>query len=276
DPKDESIFLPAAEAIFRKHLADFRRDNPFSHCLPGGPLNILTPGLHRIIQSPTVVAVLYEGGSLYRQIFMDGRQMPKDPNPTWLGYSVGRWDGEALVVETAGFNDRTWLDMARHPHSEQLRVTERLRRIDFGHIQRQVTLEDPQTLAKPLTFSLGLDYVPDTEMLESICEGDRDSAHLVGKANSDIDLGAATLARYAGRYEFRGGSETVVAFMGNPQIVALIGGTLYLNALPLIPRSETRFDSTGAAAEFVMDQNGAVSHLILSQTEGDARYDRKP
>ncbi|MBV8906136.1 MAG: hypothetical protein JOZ22_21060, partial [Acidobacteriia bacterium] len=112
DPKDESIFLPAAEAIFRKHLADFRRDNPFSHCLPGGPLNILTPGLHRIIQSPTVVAVLYEGGSLYRQIFMDGRQMPKDPNPTWLGYSVGRWDGEALVVETAGFNDRTWLDMA--------------------------------------------------------------------------------------------------------------------------------------------------------------------
>ncbi|MBV9745682.1 MAG: hypothetical protein JO099_18115, partial [Acidobacteriia bacterium] len=145
DPKDEGIFLPAAEELFRKHLADFRRDNPFSHCLPGGPLNILTPGLHRIIQSPAVAAVLYEGGSVYRQIFMDGRQMPKDPNPTWLGYSVGHWDGETLVVETAGFNDRTWLDMAGHPHSEQLRVTERLRRIDFGHIQRQVTLEDPQT-----------------------------------------------------------------------------------------------------------------------------------
>jgi hypothetical protein len=273
DPKDENIFLPAAEALFKRHLADFRRDNPVGHCLPGGPLTILTPGLHRIMQSRTVVALLYEGGSHYRQIFLDGRQLPQDPNPAWFGYSVGHWDGDTLVVETAGFNDRTWLDMAGHPHSEQLRVTERFRRIDFGHIQRQITFEDPQTLTKPLTFSLALNYAPDTEILENICE-DRDSAHLVGKANTSLELSSESLRRYVGTYEFREGSPMVAGFMGRTQTVALIDGTLYLNALPLVPQSETIFDSTGAAAEFFLDTNGAVTHLILSQTEGDARYNR--
>jgi hypothetical protein len=275
NPKDESIFLPAAEALFKKHLSDFRRDSPASHCLPGGPTTILFPGLHRIMQSPTVVALLYEGGSRYRQIFLDGRQLPRDPNPTWMGYSVGRWDGETLVVETAGFNDRTWLDVVGHPHSEQLRVTERFRRIDFGHIQRQITFDDPQTLTKPLTLSLALIYVPDTEMLEDVCE-DRDSDHLVGRADTGLELSSASLGRYVGTYEFRGGSAIIASSMGRTQTVALIDGTLYLNGLPLIPQSETRFESTGAAAEFFVDTNGVVTHLILSQTEGDATYDRKP
>jgi hypothetical protein len=275
DPKDESIFLPAPEALFKKHLSDFRRDNPTSHCLPGGPLTILGAGLHRIIQSPTVVALLYEGGSRYRQIFLDGRELPKDPNPAWMGYSVGRWDGDTLVVVTTGFNDRTWLDMAGHPHSEQLRVTERFRRIDFGHIQRQITFDDPQTLTRPLIFSVALSYALDAEIMENICE-DRDSPHLVGKATAGVELSLASLGRYQGTYEFHGeGSPTVAAFMNRTQTVTLIGGTLYLNALPLVPQSETRFDSTGASAEFFADSNGTVTHLILSQTEGDAKYDHK-
>jgi hypothetical protein len=274
DPKDENIFLPVAETLFKKHLSDFRRDNPVGHCLPGGPLTILTPGLHRIIQSRTVVALLY-AVNRYRQIFLDGRPLPRDPDPAWWGYSVGHWEADTLVVETAGFNDRTWLDMAGHPHSEQLRVTERFRRTDFGHIERQITFDDPQTLAKPLTFSLALNYAPDREMLESICE-DRDSAHLVGNANTGIELSSATLGRYVGTYEFREGSADVASFMGRRQTVALIDGTLYLNALPLIPQSETGFESTGAAAEFFLGTNGAVTHLILTQTEGDAKYDRKP
>jgi hypothetical protein len=188
---------------------------------------------------------------------------------------VGHWEADTLVVETAGFNDRTWLDMAGHPHSEQLRVTEKFRRTDFGHTERQITFNDPQTLAKPLTFSLALNYAPDTEMLESICE-DRDSAHLVGNANPGIQLSSATLGRYVGTYEFREGSAMVASFMGRRQTVALIDGTLYLNALPLIPQSETGFESTGAAAEFFLDTKGAVTHLILTQTEGDAKYDRQP
>ena len=135
-------------------------------------------------------------------------------------------------------------------------------------------------MTKPLTLSLALDYAPDTAMLEDICENERDSAHEVGKANTTVELSSATLRRYVGAYEFSGGGSALAAgiagFMGRTQTVALIDGTLYLNALPLIPRSETRFDSTGAAAEFTIGANGAVTRLILSQAEGDATYDRKP
>ena len=144
--KEEGVFRPAAEAVFKQHLAEFHESDPITHCLPGGPLEILTAGgiaLYRIIQSPNIVVLLYERGSIYRQIFMDGRELPKDPNPTWMGYSVGHWDGDTLVVESGGFNDRTWLDRMGHPHSEELRVTEKFRRIDFGHMQFQVTYEDP-------------------------------------------------------------------------------------------------------------------------------------
>src|SRR6266849_238758 len=180
DPKDEAIFRPAAEALFLKRVADFRRDDPVTNCLPSGPLEMFS-SLYRIIQSPTVVAVLYEGGmGRYRQIYMDGRKLPKDPNPTWLGYSVGHWEGETLVVESAGFNDRSWLDRAGHPHSENLRVTERFRRGDFGHMQFRINFDDPQTLTKPLTISLAVNYRADTDMIENVCnENNRDRVNLV-------------------------------------------------------------------------------------------------
>ncbi len=275
DLKDEGIFRPAAEALFTKHVADFRRDNPVTHCLPGGPLLEIL-GMYRLIQAPNMVAVL-TGSGRYRQIFTDGRKPPDDPNPTWLGYSVGHWESDTLVVETAGFNDRSWLDMAGHPHSENLRVTERFRRIDFGHMQFRITFDDPQTLTKPLSVSLAVNYAPDTEMLENVCnENERDTVHLVAKANTEVQVSSTVLAKYAGTYEFREGSPQVASFMGRTQRVTMINGQLYLNALPLIPQSETRFDSTGAAGEFFMDANGTVTHLVLSQTEGDARYDRKP
>ena len=169
DLKDEGIFRPAAQAIFLERVADFRRDDPVTNCLPAGPSEMLST-TYRIMQSPTVLAVLYESGTgRYRQIHMDGRQLPADPNPSWLGYSVGRWEGDTLVVESAGFNDRSWLDRAGHPHSEKLRVTERFRRVDFGHLQYQITFDDPETLTKPLTFSLAVNYRADTDMLENVC-----------------------------------------------------------------------------------------------------------
>jgi len=133
-----------------------------------------------------VIGILHGSGA-YRQIFTDGRQLPKDPNPTWWGYSVGRWEGDKLVVQSAGFNDRSWLDFSGHPHTEELHVTERFRRRDFGHIQLQVTFEDAKTFAKPVTISLGVNLVPDNEMLEYVCnENERDSAHLVGKASDEV------------------------------------------------------------------------------------------
>ncbi len=277
DPKDESVFRPPAEAVFQKHVADFHRDDPVTNCLPSGPLEMFN-ALYRIIQTPTVVAVLYEGGmGRYRQIYLDGRKLPKDPNPTWLGYSVGHWEGDTLVVESAGFNDRSWLDRAGHPHSESLRITERFRRVDFGHVQFQVTYDDLETLTRPLSRSLTLNYQADSDMLENVCnESDRKSVHMVGSASKGVQLNPDVLAKYAGTYEFRQGSTVVMGFMGKTQIVSVINGQLYLNALPLIPRSATKFESTGAAAEILMDANGVAMRLVLSQTEGDAIYDRKP
>jgi len=277
DLKDEGIFRPKAEAVFQKRVADFHRGDPVTNCLPSGPVEMFS-SMYRIIQSPTVVAVLHEGGmGRYRQIYMDGPKLPKDPNPTWLGYSVGHWDGETLVVESAGFNDRTWLDRAGHPHSEYLRVTERFRRVDFGHMQFKITYDDPETLTKPLSFSLAVNYAADTDMLENVCnESDRNKVHMVSTANTGVKLGSAVLAKYVGKYEFRDGSRTVAGFMGVAQNVTVVNGRLYLNALPLIPQSETKFESTGAVAEFLLDANGKVTRLVLGQTEGEAIYDRKP
>jgi len=277
DLKDEAIFRPEAEAVFLKRVTDFRRDDPVTNCLPGGPSEMLN-GMYRIIQSPTVVAVLYDSGTgRYRQIYTDGRTLPKDPNPTWLGYSVGHWESDTLVVESAGFNDRSWLDRAGHPHSESLRVTERFRRVDFGHIQFQITYDDPQTLTKPLSFSLTVNYAADTDMLENVCnESDRNKIHMVATANAGVQLSPAVLEKYIGHYDFREGSRVVAGFMGMTQNVSLINGRLYLNALPLIPQTETKFESTGAVAEFFLDAKGKVTRLVLSQTEGDSIYDRKP
>ena len=278
DLKDEGVFRPEAEAIFLKRVADFRREDPVTHCLPGGPLEDFTGGavqLYRIIQSPTVVAIIYESG-FHRQIFTDGRELPKDPNPTWMGYSIGHWEGDTLVVESVGFNDRTWLDRVGHPHSEDLRVTERFRRVDFGHMQFQITYNDPKMLTKPLSISLGVNYAPDTEMLETVCnENERDTAHLAGKANGGVHVSPAVLDRYTGKYEFRQGPAGAESFFPRSPTVTMTSGQLFLNDLPLIPQTEKKFDSTAATIEFFVDAGGGVTHFTLSAAEGDSRYDRK-
>ena len=277
DLKDEANFKPAAEALFLKRVQDFRRDDPVTNCLPGGPTEMLNT-MYRIIQSPNVIGVLYEGGmGRYRQIYTDGRKLPADPNPTWYGYSVGHWDGDTLVVDSAGFNNRTWLDRAGHGHSESLRVTEKFRRTDFGHMQYEMTLDDPETFYKPLTFKLGVTYAPDTDMLETVCnESDRNRMHMISTANQGIKLTPEVMAKYTGHYEFVSGSRTVAGFMGLKQNVAIINGLLYLNALPMIPQTETKFESTGSYVEFTLDAKGNVKQLVLGQTEGDAFYDRVP
>jgi hypothetical protein len=269
--EDEAIFRPPAQAVFQKRVVDFRRDDPITNCLPGGPSDMLS-GTYRIIQSPAVVALLYENGTgRHRQIHTDGRALPVDPNPTWLGYSVGRWDGDTLVVESAGFNDRTWLDRAGHPHSEKLRVTERFRRVDFGHVEYGITFDDPETLTRPISLSLSVSYQADTDMLEAVCN-ENSRSRLVGTQRAGVPVDAAVLARYQGKYAFGSGSRVVAGFMGMNQTVTLVDGRLYLNALPMIPLSATMFESTGAVAQFVLDANGAVSRLVLGQTEGEALY----
>ena len=277
DLKDEVIFRPAAEAIFLGRVKNYRREDPVTNCLPAGPSEPINV-MYRIIQTPALIAMLFESGTgRYRQIHMDGRQLPEDPNPSWLGYSIGRWDGDTLVVESTGFNDRTWLDRAGHPHSEKLRVTEKLRRVDFGHMQYQITYDDPEMLTKPLTLSIGVNYRADTDMLENVCNENNnpDRVHLVGTEPKAVELSPAVLTKYVGTYVYREGSQNVLSFMGRTQKVSLVNGQLYLNALPLIAQSESTFESSGADAEFFLDAKGTVTRLNLTQTEGTATYDLK-
>jgi hypothetical protein len=183
DLKPEDVFLRASDAAAYRQRADaWGIGSPGIRCLPAGvPMGDLIPEPFKIIQTPQVMVVLQEGNSTFRQIHTDGRTHPKDPQPTWLGYSVGTWDGDTLVVDSIGFNDRSWLDALGHTHTEALHVVERFTRRTFGLIELQVTVEDPKMYVRPVTAKINLRLHPDTELLENFCENERDSRHLGGK-----------------------------------------------------------------------------------------------
>jgi len=151
DLKPEDI-QPWAEALFLQRVRDSRKDSPLARCLPVSiPFHNFF-NLTRIVQTPGLVLILYESpNSPHRTVFTDGRDLPKDANPTWLGYSVGRWEGDTFMVTTTGFNDKGWLDSAGHPQTESLRITERLRRRDFGHMDFEMTIDDPKVFTRPFT-----------------------------------------------------------------------------------------------------------------------------
>ena len=158
---------------------------PNLRCLPDGvPHADLLPEPFKIIQTPGEVLILYEVETIFRQIFTDGRKLPSDLFPTWLGYSVGRWEGDTFIVDTVGFNDLSWLDARGHGHSEDMRVEERFQRRDFGHLDVTVTITDPKTFTKPVTISFVEQLLPDTDVFEHICnENEKDAAHQPGRAN---------------------------------------------------------------------------------------------
>jgi len=180
DFKPEDVpFLPAAAEAFRERLKNFTNLSPISHCLPEGmPLLEMAPAPYKIVQTPGVTFMLYERDTTYRQVYTDGRKLPDDPQPSWRGYSVGKWDGDSLVVDTIGFNDRGWLDARAHTHSEAMHLTERFHRLDFGHMEVQLTIDDPKTYTKPFTITLKQRLLPDTDLLESYCaENEKDAIH---------------------------------------------------------------------------------------------------
>ena len=185
DLKPEDIpFKPAGLAIFNARKDGERAlEEPDAHCLPQGVPKIdAAPVPFKIIETPGLIMILYEAFNLYRQIFTDGRELPKDPNPSWLGYSVGKWQGDTLVVDSTGFNDKTWLDSMGYPHSDALHVTERFHRKDVGHMELQITIDDPKMYTKPWTITEDPHLLPDTELLEFICnENNRDLPHMISK-----------------------------------------------------------------------------------------------
>src|SRR5215471_6797664 len=176
-------YQPWASDLVKTRKADFGKDDPTSHCLPGGIAKLHTAALLRkIVQTPGLIVFLTERNASYRQIFTDGRPLPEDPNPSWNGYSTGRWEGDTLVVETIGFMDKNWLDRAGSPLTSAAKMTEKFRRPNYGTLEIELTVNDPEAYTKPWTIPLKQSLVLNTELLDYIClENEKDSSHLVGK-----------------------------------------------------------------------------------------------
>jgi hypothetical protein len=176
---------PSAKAILQERIDNNLRDFPQARCLPLGIVLAGMFGPNRIVHTPKLIVIVYEnsGPPGYRQIPIDGRKLPAAPDPTWMGYSSAHWEGDTLVVESAGFNDKTWLEDTGRPHTEQMRVTERIRRPDLGHREIEITIDDPGAYLSPWTIKKVAQLAPPGEdIIESICtENNRDVEHLVGK-----------------------------------------------------------------------------------------------
>lgn len=178
----EIPMLPWAAEVYAKRQENNGRDRPSGRCLPHSVTDFdALPQPRKFIQTPVEIVLLLESFRTFRQIFTDGRSLPKTEDPTWFGASVGNWVGDTLVVETSGISDETWLDDGGHPHTDALHVTEHFHRRDFGHLDVQLTIEDPKTYSKPWTVKIPWDYLPDTELLDWVCENNRDVGHMVGK-----------------------------------------------------------------------------------------------
>jgi len=172
-----------AAELRNKRMADNGKDDPVSHCQPAGALRLLTyPPYRKIVQVPGLMVILSERDVTFRQIFTDGRALPKDPNPSFTGYSSGHWEGDTLVVQTVGFRDGMWLDRSGSPMTDAAIMTERFRRVNYGNLEIEITMDDPKAYTAPWTVKLNQFIVLNTELLEYFCqENEKDQAHLVGK-----------------------------------------------------------------------------------------------
>jgi len=173
-------FQPWAADLRKQRMADNMKDNPDAHCLPLGLTQMhMHPQPRKIIQTPKLILMLYEAQGGVRQIFMDGRALPNnDPQPWWYGYSIGHWEGDDLVVETVGFRDDVWLDVNGSPLTSTGKMTERMRRINYGNLQTDVTIEDPKAYTKPFTVRINHRIMLNTDLIEFVCqENEKSSEH---------------------------------------------------------------------------------------------------
>jgi len=269
---DEALSA-TSKALIREREENYFRDRPAFQCLPSGPEPVA--GFRRFVQTPSLIVIAHETLS-YRFVHMDGRTLEAHPEPTWMGYSVGRWEGDTLVVDSFGFNDRTWLDARGLPHTEALRTTERYLRRNVGQMQVELTVTDPGAFAKSWTMTYELAFQPDTEMVEAVCE---DRSRWIGRL-SDVEREAVavsptTLAKYVGVYSGM--------WLYRPRTVRieLEGGTLYATGLVgdrirLIPHSETSFaGSDGLSFDFDPEGNPAA-FMVERHVSGDWKYTRQP
>jgi hypothetical protein len=179
----ELHMLPWAEALAKERKANDLKDLPISRCLPAGPVPLLGPGFFKLVQTPALLVMMFEDDTPgYRQVFLDGRSHPKDFGPTWLGHSVGKWDGDTLVIDSIGFSDKGWLYSEGQPHSDKLHATQRIRRPDLAHLEIEITVDDAGAYEQPWTTKKTANLEKNEEIQEYICnENNKDVPHLVGK-----------------------------------------------------------------------------------------------
>jgi hypothetical protein len=267
-------FKPWVSQLKEQYDARFYADEARYNCLPNGPGYIparrFTLGLRRVVQSPTMIAVLYED-LVHRQIYMDGRELESDPIPSWMGYSAGRWDGDTLVVESNGYNDKTWLIRDGVSHTEQLHITERYTRTDFGHIQLSVTYDDPGAFTSPLEVQVDMVYVADDELLEIVCnekpnKGEDWSGNITQAEEKAVEIDQDVLASYTGTFEgiWLGNVITLEFRLEEGELKMKRNG----EELRLVPQSQTTFDcANGFGYVFITDDKGyptAVSEVHVS------------
>jgi hypothetical protein len=269
--------------LARQRQQDYFKGRPYYQCLPSGPEAERFGGWKRILQTPAAIAILNDDLT-YRLIFTDGRELETNPAPSWMGYSVGRWDGDTLIVDSVGYNDKSWVSRNGLSHTEALRVRERYRRPDFGHLEVEVTYTDPGAYAKPWGFMAKMALAADTEMLESICEWS--SEHWAGNrsdaASKGVSVAPEVLARYVGVYSglYQGNKRTVKVELSGGQLIATItgaddgdGGG---NTRPLVPVSPTLFEGVGLGYQFVVDDKGVATAVTEIHISGPYRYPRQP
>jgi hypothetical protein len=182
--KDGLPFQPWAVELRSRRVAENNKDNPDAHCLPIGLVQLHThPEPRKMIQTPGLIVILYEANAGIRQIFTDGRPLPgRDADPWWYGYSTGKWDGDTLVVQSSGFRDDVWLDVEGSPLTEAGKMTERFRRVNYGKMEIEITVDDPKAYTKPWTVKVNQRLMLDTELIEFVCqENEKDAVHLIGK-----------------------------------------------------------------------------------------------
>jgi hypothetical protein len=170
-------FQPWAAEVFEQRLASRGTASPMAYCKPTGvPWINAIPLPYKIVQTPRLILILYEEGTVFRQIFLDGRKPVEGAVPRWMGYSTGQWERDELVVETVGLTDQSWLDGVGHPHSDELRLIERFRRHDAGHMNIEITIDDPVAYTRPITYTITTTAVPDDDLLEYFCNENEKSS----------------------------------------------------------------------------------------------------
>jgi hypothetical protein len=275
---------PWARALVDERRENLGKDYMNVRCLPLGPgyvtaADITGAEMMKIVQTPGLILIL-NPDLTYRQIFLDGRALESAPNPSFMGYSVGHWDHDTLVVESAGYSDRTWLDHDGHPHTEALRMTERYQRRDVGHLDIEVALSDPQAYARTWTVAVRAELLPDTEMIEFVCnENERSLEHWVGKASderkNEVQVVPDVLARYVGTYAeqapfWRTLPRAVEITLDNGRLFGEVDGR---GKVPLFALSATLFSGlNGLGVEFI---DGGAGGLYVKHVSGDYRFARK-